>query len=109
MATQIVMDHTGDSRHHFNPRDAKSLLKAEQRFKELTGSGFTAAVRTRPAIAVTRVLIQPRKRRCFTHGWSAERCSRNFSHTARDRLRWLLTRGPRGARHLGVVLRTWAR
>ena len=46
MATQIVMDHTGDSRHHFNPRDAKSLLKAEQRFKELTGSGFTAAVRT---------------------------------------------------------------
>ena len=46
MATQIVMDHSGDSRHHFNPRDAKSLLKAEQRFKELTGSGFTAAVRT---------------------------------------------------------------
>ena len=46
MATQIVMDHTGDGRHHFNPRDAKSLLKAEQRFKELTGSGFTAAVRS---------------------------------------------------------------
>jgi hypothetical protein len=46
MATQIVMDHTGDTRHTFDPADAKALLKAEQRFKELTGAGFTAAVRT---------------------------------------------------------------
>jgi hypothetical protein len=46
MATQIVMDHNGDSRHTFDPKDAKALLKAEERFKELTGSGFTAAVRT---------------------------------------------------------------
>jgi hypothetical protein len=46
MATQIVMDHTGDSRHEFDPADAKALAKAEQRFKELTGAGFTAAVRT---------------------------------------------------------------
>jgi hypothetical protein len=46
MATQIVMDHTGDSRHDFDPADAKALAKAEQRFKELTGAGFTAAVRT---------------------------------------------------------------
>jgi hypothetical protein len=46
MATQIVMDHTGDTRHKFDAKDAKSLLKAEERFKELTLVGFTAAVRT---------------------------------------------------------------
>lgn len=45
MATQIVMDATGDSRHEFNPADANDLAKAQLRFKELTGVGFTAAVR----------------------------------------------------------------
>jgi hypothetical protein len=45
MAIQIVMDHTGDTRHHFDANDTEGLLKAEQRFKKLTGSGFTAAVR----------------------------------------------------------------
>jgi hypothetical protein len=46
MATQIVMDHTGDTRHYFDTKDAQALAKAEQRFKKLTGDGFTAAVRT---------------------------------------------------------------
>jgi hypothetical protein len=46
MATQIVMDYTGDTRHCFNPDDAQELAKAEKRFRELTGLGFTAAVRT---------------------------------------------------------------
>jgi hypothetical protein len=46
MATQIVMDHTGDTRHYFDAKDAKALLKAEERFKELTSAGFTAATRT---------------------------------------------------------------
>jgi hypothetical protein len=46
MAIQIVMDRTGDSRHHFNPQDVQELAKAEQRFYELTKAGFTAAVRT---------------------------------------------------------------
>jgi len=46
MATQIVMNHTGDSRHVFDATDAKALEEAERRFKELTGSGFTAAIRT---------------------------------------------------------------
>jgi hypothetical protein len=46
MATQIVMDHTGDTRHCFNPDDVRALAKAEERFKELTGLGFTAAIRT---------------------------------------------------------------
>ena len=46
MAIQIVMDHTGDTRHPFNPDDAQALAKAEERFKKLTGLGFTAAIRT---------------------------------------------------------------
>ena len=45
MATQIVMDHSGDTRHCFNPDDVRELEKAGKRFKELTGQGFTAAVR----------------------------------------------------------------
>ena len=45
MAVQIVMDATGDTRHEFNPADADAVAKAEARFKELTGVGFTAAVR----------------------------------------------------------------
>ena len=48
MAIQIVMDRSGDSRHVFNPDDAQDLVKAEQRFYELTKVGFTAAVRTGP-------------------------------------------------------------
>ena len=46
MAIQIVMDQTGDTRHHFDPEDLQALAKAEERFKKLTGLGFTAAVRT---------------------------------------------------------------
>jgi hypothetical protein len=46
MATQIVMDHSGDSRYQFDPRDVSALADAEERFKKLTGAGFTAAVRT---------------------------------------------------------------
>ena len=48
MAIQIVMDRTGDSRHPFNPGNAKELAKAENRFNELTNAGFTAAVRAGP-------------------------------------------------------------
>jgi hypothetical protein len=46
MATQIVMDHSGDSRFSFNANDTEALAKAEERFRELTLVGFTAAVRT---------------------------------------------------------------
>jgi hypothetical protein len=45
MARQIVMDATGDTRHEFDLTDAARLAEAEERFKELTGVGFTAAVR----------------------------------------------------------------
>ena len=46
MATQIIMDHNGDTRHSFDTSDLEALLKAERRFKALTDSGFTAATRT---------------------------------------------------------------
>ena len=46
MATQIVMDHTGDTKHQFDAEDVKALAAAERRFKALTSAGFTAAVRT---------------------------------------------------------------
>ncbi len=45
MATQIVMDHTGDTRYQFDPADAAAVAEAERRFRELTDSGFTAANR----------------------------------------------------------------
>jgi hypothetical protein len=48
MATQIVMDQTGDTRHEFDPKNAEAVSRAEKRFMELTGAGFTAAVRTAP-------------------------------------------------------------
>ncbi|MGY8676467.1 hypothetical protein Q2941_01395 [Bradyrhizobium sp. UFLA05-153] len=46
MAIQIVMDHTGHSRHEFDADDIEALAKAERRFGELISEGFTAAVRT---------------------------------------------------------------
>jgi hypothetical protein len=36
MATQIIMDHTRDSRHLFNPADAAAAAEAEERFTMLT-------------------------------------------------------------------------
>jgi hypothetical protein len=59
MTLQIVMDHTGDSRHSFNPNDARELAKAEQRFYELTRVGFTAAVRTGPDPSLTNPIVRP--------------------------------------------------
>lgn len=46
MNTQIVMDHTGDSRHYFDPADDASLAEARKRFEKLTKAGFIAAERT---------------------------------------------------------------
>ena len=46
MATQIIMDPNGDTRHNFDAKDANALSEAERRFKDLTGAGFTAATRT---------------------------------------------------------------
>jgi hypothetical protein len=46
MAIQIVMDHTGDTRHRFDAADCAAVEEARERFLELTNAGFTAAVRT---------------------------------------------------------------
>jgi hypothetical protein len=55
MATQIVMDHTGDTQHIFEPTDLNAVAEAEHRFKQLTSAGFTAAVRIASGdVAVTR-------------------------------------------------------
>src|SRR5258705_6616990 len=59
MATQIVMDRTGDTRHNFDAKNADALLKAEERFSELTGAGFTAAVRTASGEAVVKRTFDP--------------------------------------------------
>jgi hypothetical protein len=45
MPRQIVMDATGDTRHEFDASDTVQLAQAEERFRQLTGTGFTAAVR----------------------------------------------------------------
>jgi hypothetical protein len=45
MAKQFVMNATGDTRYEFDPTDAVAVAKASTRFKELTGAGYTAAVR----------------------------------------------------------------
>ena len=36
MATQIIMDHNGDTPHNFDAKDVKAILEAERRFKALT-------------------------------------------------------------------------
>lgn len=48
MPKQIVMDHTGDTQHEFDVKNATAVAEAEARFKELTGLGFTPAERTGP-------------------------------------------------------------
>jgi hypothetical protein len=45
MAAHVVMDHSGDTRHTFDSKDFAEIALAEKRFMELTGRGFTAAVR----------------------------------------------------------------
>ena len=40
---QIVMNHHGDTRHEFDAADVEAVALAEERFRELTGSGFRAA------------------------------------------------------------------
>jgi hypothetical protein len=45
MAMHIILDVTGDTRRYFDRDDIEDLAEAERRFEELTGKGFTAAVR----------------------------------------------------------------
>jgi hypothetical protein len=39
----IVMNRFGDTRHEFDVADAQAVSLAEERFRQLTGSGFRAA------------------------------------------------------------------
>src|SRR6201987_2609549 len=59
MPTQIVMDYKGDTRHYFDLNDPESLAKAEKRFEELTGQGFTAAVRRGPGEVIKVSFFAP--------------------------------------------------
>lgn len=43
---QIVMDRLGDTRHEFDADDAEAVALAEERFRQLIGSGFRAAALT---------------------------------------------------------------
>jgi hypothetical protein len=47
MNIQIVMDHSGDNRHSFDPTDRAAVTVATQRFKALVGQGHLAAKRTK--------------------------------------------------------------
>jgi hypothetical protein len=38
------MNHSGDTRYEFDAADAQDVALAEERFRQLTGSGFRAAV-----------------------------------------------------------------
>ena len=48
MAIQIVMNRNGDTPHTFDTCDRAAIKEAGKRFTELTGMGFTAAVRASP-------------------------------------------------------------
>ncbi len=72
MPVQIVMDRTGDTRHLFDADDRTAVEEAKKRFMELTGTGFTAAVRT--GLGEQRIIrsFDPSaERRCFIRDWSA--------------------------------------
>lgn len=45
MATQIVIDHRGDSWHFFDNSSADALAEAEKLFLKFTAKGYTAGVR----------------------------------------------------------------
>jgi hypothetical protein len=59
MATQIVMDHSGDSRFEFDPADKGAVAEAMGRFNELTELGYTAAERTGPGTSRTVTAFAP--------------------------------------------------
>ena len=42
MGVQIIMDRSGDTRHEFDTGDSTAGALAEERFRELTGKGFSA-------------------------------------------------------------------
>jgi SOS-response transcriptional repressor LexA len=45
MPLQLVMDHSGDTRHWYDATDERSLSEAKERFRQLAERGYIAAVR----------------------------------------------------------------
>lgn len=45
MPIQLVLDQSGDTRHCYDATDERSLAEAEERFRQLSKKGYTAAVR----------------------------------------------------------------
>lgn len=70
MATHVVMDHTGNSRHVAEA----SAVEAEAPFNNLTGAGFTSAKRMGEARARLSKNSIRRPRRCcsFLHARTAD-------------------------------------
>jgi len=72
MATQVVMDHSGDSRHFFDSADPEAIRRAETLFNDLTAKGYTARRGREPARSQDwESLIRPRKKRCSSRAWLA--------------------------------------
>src|SRR3981081_3413813 len=100
------MNRTGDTRHNFDAKNANALLKAEERFRELTRAGFTAAVRTASGEAVVKRTFDPKRRR-----FSAARrrltsaMSRQLLRDAKERFRLFLSECGRRARVLRLSSR----
>jgi hypothetical protein len=66
------MDHTGDTRHHFDENDLKALAEAERRFKALTGNASPGPRGNRMGTFPSRDRsVQMQKKPCFSLGWSA--------------------------------------
>jgi hypothetical protein len=58
LATEDFNGHA-NTRHNFDAKNADALLKAEERFRALTGAGFTAAVRTSSGEPVVKRTFDP--------------------------------------------------
>jgi hypothetical protein len=73
MHVQIVMDHTGDIRHHFDPNDELANVESRKRFQKLTDAGYTAAKRTGKGTSeLIREFDPTARERCSCPGSSAD-------------------------------------
>jgi hypothetical protein len=72
MATLIVMDHSGDTRHYFDMRDKKALRDAEFRFKALQARALRLPFGMRRVTHLSSDHSTPMQRKLFSfRGWSA--------------------------------------
>ena len=70
----MFMNMNGDTRLEFNGADARQLLEAEARFKELIDAGFTAAARESVReTELTRMFDPTADQILFFSVWSVDR------------------------------------